>query len=108
MSHYETLINSINGYAITKHFKRDLGLAKATAVALDILDSNHTGFEELHKFEEKVEGCHIFRAKIDGIHIVYAVTPEHKLVFLRGFKNFKEYEKFLSNKKKLKEMLSNH
>ena len=108
MSHFDCLRDSIRDYAITKHFKRDLGLARATAVALDVLDSQHARFEELHKFEEKLAGCYIFRAKIDGAHIVYAVTPRHTLVFLRGFKNFKQYERFLSNRKRLKEMLSDY
>ena len=42
-------------------------------------------------------------AKINGIHIVYAVSG-NKLIFLRAFKNFKRYEKFLEDKKAVKNL----
>jgi hypothetical protein len=106
-SHFELLRPIIKEHAITKHFKRDMGgVSAAAAIALDVLDSNHEGFEELHKYEENIEGNHIFRAKIRGTHIVYAVTKDYRLVFLRGFTNYDAYKKFLEEKKKILSSLS--
>ncbi len=102
LSHFEQMRPSILGHAVTNHFKRDLGEARATAIVLEVLGSNQSSFEELHKFEEKVQGNFIFRAKIAGKHIVYAVSASKMLVFLRGFSNFSEYRKYLDDKQGLK------
>ena len=96
--HFEQLRPLIRESEITTHFKRDVGgRGKAAAIALDVLNSNHEGFEELHKYEEQIHGNHVFRAKINGDHIVYTVTKDNRLVFLRAFKNFKDYKKFLDH-----------
>jgi hypothetical protein len=105
---FEQLKPRIKGYAITAHFKRDMGsIDRAAAIAIDILESQHDGCEELHKYEEHLEGNHIFRAKIKGVHIVYAITAEPSLVFLRGFKNFKEYKHFLEDRQAILSSIAN-
>ncbi len=106
MSHYELFASSIKSYIITKHFKRDFKhKEEAIALVLDVIQSDHERFEQLHKLEEQLKGNHIFRGKINGKHIVYAITPEHNLIFLRSFKNFKQYEEFLSDKRRILKMI---
>ncbi len=97
---FEQLKPAIKGYAITSHFKRDVGsIEKATAIVIEVLESKES--EQMHKFEELIEENLIFRAKIQGVHIVYVLTPSQRLVFLRAFKNFKSYEHFLADKQAL-------
>ncbi len=99
-SHFDQLYPSLKGYEITSHFKRDVGtLEGAEKIAQNILDSNHEAFEELHKFEEVIHGNHVFRAKINKEHYVYLITKEHRLIFVRAFKNFSKYKKYLEEKK---------
>jgi hypothetical protein len=47
----------------------------------------------------------IFRAKKEGMHIVYCVDKNMRIIFLRVFRNFKEYEKFLENKKEISNLI---
>ena len=88
---------------ITHHFKKDF--TDYEDIVKDILDCSHTNFIELHKFEEHIDRNLIFRAKKDRLHFVYAIDKEKRLIFLRAFHNFKEYEKFLSNKKEIGNMI---
>ena len=100
-NHFEQFRPSIKEITITKHFKRDLPNFDINL----IIDSKHENFTSLHKYEENIEGNHIFRALKDKVHIVYAVDKSHKLIFLRAFHNFKEYERFLENKQQIIHMI---
>ncbi|MCX6706631.1 MAG: hypothetical protein NT001_00640 [Candidatus Woesearchaeota archaeon] len=99
--HYQQLRPLIKEVIVTSHFERDLPSFDITSIT----DCRHENFTHLHKFEETIDGNHIFRALQDHTHIVYAIDKAHRLVFLRAFDNFKEYERFLSNKKKITEMI---
>ncbi len=102
MDHFEQFRPGIKEVIVTKHFNRDIpGFDTAL-----VLDSKHEHFTELHKYEENISGSHLFRALHNHIHIVYAIDKQHNLIFLRAFKNFKEYEKFLEEKKKIALMIS--
>jgi len=101
--YFEEVRPLIKEVIVSHHFKRDAPDFDTNL----IVDCQHEFFTRLHKLEEKIDGNHIFRAVKDGVHIVYAVDVNHRLIFLRAFKNFEEYEKFLSNSKKIKEMISN-
>ena len=74
---------------------------KAKVIVRDVLDCSNADFYELHKFEKHVDGCMVFRAKTEGMHIVYCVDKDMRIIFMRVFKNFKEYEKFLDDKREL-------
>ncbi len=81
---------------ISKHFIKDLKDEKEVeSIVNDVLDCSKTDFYELHKFEESINGNLIFRAKKEGVHIVYCVDKQMRLVFLRAFRNYNEYGKFL-------------
>lgn len=95
--HFSQLRPHIKEVAVTKHFLRDA----PDFDVKQVVDCRHQYFTHLHKFEETVGGHHIFRAMQDGTHIVYAVDRGHRLIFLRAFRNFKQYEKFLEDKKKI-------
>ena len=95
----------ITSVVVTKRFFRDLkNEEKAKAIVRDVLDCSNTDFNELHKFEEHVNGCMIFRAKKDRMHIVYCVDKSLRIIFMRVFKNFKKYEKFLDDKKEISKL----
>jgi len=100
-SHFSSLRPGIQDYSMSKHFPRDID--NYQQIMEKIMSCDKQGAEELHKFEEKIGDATIFRAKINGIHIVYAVSG-NKLIFLRAFKNFKRYEKFLEDKKAVKNL----
>lgn len=101
-SHFMTVRPRIKSVAVTKHFFKDLKAPEeAQSIVRDILDCSNIDFYELHKFEEHIDGNMIFRAKKEGIHVVYCVDKNMRIIFLRAFKNFKEYEKFLENKKEI-------
>jgi hypothetical protein len=99
---FQKLRPNIKKIIISKHFKKD---APNFNINL-ILDSEHEYFTRLHKFEETINGNHIFRALKKGNHIVYSINSD-TLIFLRAFKNFKTYKKFLDNKQQLKKMIKN-
>ena len=102
-SHFKNLGPLISEYKISKHITRDLDNYQE---AIDkILSCENVCFSELHKFEEKIGNLSIFRAKINGTHIVYAVSKEKILFFLRAFRNFSHYTKFLENKKEIKKII---
>jgi mRNA-degrading endonuclease RelE of RelBE toxin-antitoxin system len=96
----------IKGVIVSKHFMRDLkDTEKMNSIVNDVLDCSHLEFNELHKFEENIDGTLIFRAKRENMHIVYCVDKKIRLIFLRAISNFTEYEKFLDNRKKLKRIV---
>lgn len=99
--HFSRLQPLITEVVVSKHFSRD---APGFDVNL-VLDSRHEHFTHLHKLEETIEGNHVFRALADHTHIVYAVDKKHRLIFLRAFKKFKQYEKFLEDKKLILRMI---
>jgi mRNA-degrading endonuclease RelE of RelBE toxin-antitoxin system len=90
----------IKEVVVTKRFLKDLREAEETeTIVQEILDCSEVNFTELHKFEENVDGNLVFRAKKEDKHFVYCVDKNTRLIFLRVFKNFKEYGKFLEDKK---------
>lgn len=101
-SHFANLEPSLSGYKVSKHLIRELD--NYQEVIEKILAGKTAYFTELHKFEEKIGDLSIFRAKINKIHIVYAVNKEKNVLFLRAFKNFNLYEKFLESKKDIKKI----
>ena len=105
-SHFLAVRPNIRGVVVTKRFLKDLkNEEKAKSIVRDVLDCSNTDFYELHKFEEHVAGCMIFRAKTEGMHIVYCVDKNLRIIFMRVFKNFKEYEKFLDDKKEVSKLV---
>ena len=101
-SYFRNLRNNVSEYKISKHLERDI--ENYQDIVNKIVSCSTADFFELHKFEEKIGDASIFRAKMNKIHIVYAVDNK-KLIFLRAFKNFKEYKKFLEDKKEIREMI---
>jgi hypothetical protein len=99
--HFHQLEPTICAYLMTHHFRRD---ARDFDVNL-LIEDQHSCFTELHKFEENVEGNHIFRALKDHLHIVYCIDSQHRFICLRAFHNFKEYKKFLDDKKEILRMI---
>jgi mRNA-degrading endonuclease RelE of RelBE toxin-antitoxin system len=105
-SHFMAVRPHIKSIVVTKRFFKDLrDEEKAKAIVRDVLDCSNSDFYELHKFEKHVNGCMVFRAKTEGMHIVYCVDKNMRLIFMRVFKNFKEYEKFLYDKKEISKLI---
>jgi mRNA-degrading endonuclease RelE of RelBE toxin-antitoxin system len=105
-SHFMSVRPHITSVVVTKRFFKDLKDAEiAKALVRDVLDCSNADFSELHKFEEHVNGCMIFRAKKEGMHIVYCVDKNMRIIFMRVFKNFKEYEKFLDDKREITKLI---
>ena len=105
-SHFMAVRPHIKSVVVTKRFFRDLkDEEKAREIVREVLDCSNADFNELHKFEEHVAGCMIFRAKKEGVHIVYCVDKNMRIIFMRVFKNFKEYEKFLGDKKEVTKLI---
>jgi mRNA-degrading endonuclease RelE of RelBE toxin-antitoxin system len=93
---------------VSKRFIKDLKNEKeAKSIVNEVLDCSNIDYYELHKFEENIDGYLIFRAKKEGTRIVYCVNKEMQLIFLRAFKNYKEYGKFLEDKKEIKTAMLN-
>jgi mRNA-degrading endonuclease RelE of RelBE toxin-antitoxin system len=107
-NHFMSLRPSIKNIVISKHFIRDLkDEEEISSIIKNILDCSHLEFNELHKFEENLNGNLIFRAKKDRLHIVYCIDKSMRIIFLRAIKNFTEYKKFLDNKKEINAMVMN-
>lgn len=100
--HFLQLLPTVTKIVKTRHFEKD---APDFDISL-VTDSKHQNFTELHKFEETIEGNHIFRALWRHLHMVYCIDKEHRLIFLRAFNNFKEYKKFLDNKREISQIIS--
>lgn len=93
--HFKQLRPYIKEIIVSKHFLRD---APDFNTSL-IFDCEHENFTKLHKFEETIDGNHVFRAITGKMHYVYAIDKGKRLIFLRAFSNFKDYKKFLNEKK---------
>ena len=105
-SHFMSVRPLLKNIVITKHFKRDLkDEEKINSLIKDILDCSHLEFNELHKFEENINGNLIFRAKKENLHIVYCVDKKMNIIFLRAIRNFEDYRKFLDDKKELNKII---
>lgn len=105
-SHFMAIRPSIKSVVVSRHFVRDLkNKENMDSIIRDILDCSNLEFTELHKFEENIDGNLVFRAKKEGQHIVYGVDTKKRIVFLRAFRNFGEYKKFLDDKKEIVRML---
>jgi mRNA-degrading endonuclease RelE of RelBE toxin-antitoxin system len=106
-SHFMAVRPNIRSVVITKRFLKDLKKReKAKEFVRDILDCSNANFYELHKFEKHVAGCMVFRAKTEGMHIVYCVDKKMRIIFMRVFKKFKEYEKFLDDNKEISKLIT--
>jgi mRNA-degrading endonuclease RelE of RelBE toxin-antitoxin system len=96
----------IKSVVVAEHFFKDSkDEEKAKSIVRDVLNCSNVDFNELHKLEEHVDGNMIFRAKKEGMHIVYCVDKNMRIVFLRVFKNYREYGRFLENKKEIVNMI---
>jgi len=105
-SHFMEVRPKLRSIVVTKRFFKDAkDEEKAEAIVRDVLACSNADFYELHKFEKHVNGCMVFRAKKEGMHIVYCVDKNMRLIFMRVFKNFKEYEKFLGDKKEISKFI---
>lgn len=101
MMHFDQFRENINDIFYTKHFKREEPQFDAEIILKSEFKTH------LHKYEENIQGNHIFRALIKRKHYVYVIDKNNNLIMLRVFHNFKEYKKYLENKKKIeKEILS--
>jgi hypothetical protein len=104
-SHFMAIRPSIKGIVVSRHFIRDLkNKEERHSIIRDILGCSNLEFTELHKFEENIGGNLVFRARKEGQHIVYGVDRKMRIVFLRAFRNFGEYKKFLDGKKEIRKM----
>ena len=98
---YAQLRPLVKDTVVTKHFRKDAPGFDVNA----IIDCDHTYFLRMHKFEETINGNHIFRALKGKLHIVYAIDKNYRLIFLRAFRNFDVYKKFLGDKKMVSRMI---
>jgi hypothetical protein len=106
-SHFMNIRPLIKAAVVTKRFMKDLkNEEEAKTIVNEVLECSNIDYYELHKFEENINGYLIFRAKKKGTHIVYCLDKEMQLVFLRAFKNYKEYVKFLEDKKEIIKLIS--
>jgi hypothetical protein len=103
---FKTIRPLIKEVIVTKHFVRDLkNKEEADSVVKDILDCSNLEFTEMHKFEEHIGGNLVFRAKKGQTHFVYFVDKRMRIIFLRAFKNFNEYKKFLDDRRRMRRMI---
>jgi hypothetical protein len=100
-SHYQNARQKIREVVISSHFQRDAPDFNPEIIT----DCQHQNSSILHKYEEAIEGNAIYRALSKGRHIVYALDKKNRLILLRAFRSFKEYEKFLNNKKQILEII---
>jgi hypothetical protein len=96
-SHFMHLRQSVLGYKISNRFEKELD--NYQEVVGKIMSCDAACFTELHKFEEKIGEISVFRAKMDRVHIVYAIDKTGNAYFLRAFRNFSMYGRFLGDKK---------
>jgi hypothetical protein len=106
-SHFTAVRPLIKAVVVSKHFARDFKDEDEAGSMIDaILDCSNVGFNELHKFEENICGNLVFRAKKGGMHIVYGVDKDMQIIFLRAFRNYGEYGKFLNDKKEIRKLMA--
>ncbi len=96
-THFENEIKKIKEVILTKRFQKDAPYFDVE----EVTGCEHLHFTRQHKFEKHVGDLHIFRALKKGVHFVYAIDKEFRLIFLRAFKNFKGYEKFLGDEREI-------
>jgi hypothetical protein len=99
--HFQRLKPLILEVALSKNFHRD---APGFDVS-PILGCDHDKAKRLHKFEFSVDGSYVFRAILKNTHVVYAVDAKNRLIFLRAFGNFKDYSRFLKERKNVAKMI---
>jgi len=105
-SHFMKIRPMIKSVIVSKHFVKDFeDEEKMNSIIKNILDCSQIEFNELHKFEENINGSLIFRAKKDNLHIVYCADSKFRILFLRAIKNFEEYKKFIENKREIIKMI---
>lgn len=102
-NHYNNLRPLVTEALVTHAFKKEV--PDHQPILDDILNCGHTNFNELHKYEEKIEGITVFRAKKNHIHFVYVIDDKKRLILLRAFHNFREYKRFLENHKEILSMV---
>jgi mRNA-degrading endonuclease RelE of RelBE toxin-antitoxin system len=106
-SHFLGVRPFIKEAVISRRFIKDLkDQREVESVVNAVLDCSSVDFFELHKFEESLNGNLIFRAKKEGVHLVYCVDKQMRIIFLRAFKNYSEYSKFLEDKREVMKVLS--
>jgi mRNA-degrading endonuclease RelE of RelBE toxin-antitoxin system len=106
-SHFLAVRPFIKEAVVSRRFIKDLKDEEEVESIVDaVLDCSSVDFFELHKFEESLDGNLIFRAKKEGVHLVYCVDKQMRIIFLRAFKNYSEYSKFLEDKREVKNLLS--
>ena len=106
-SHFKAIRPMLKTLVISRHFIRDFkDKEDVNSVVSGVLNCSNVDFNELHKFEEDIDGNLVFRAKRNGVHILYCVDKKKRIIFLRAFKNYSEYGDFLQNKKKIKRMIA--
>ncbi len=94
--HLMTIRPHIRNVVFTKRFFRDLkDEKKANKFLESILDCSYADFNVLHKFEELINRSKVFRAKTGKRSIVCCVDKNKRIIFMRVFKNFKRYKKFI-------------
>jgi len=94
--HLMTIRPHIRSIVVNKRFLENLkDEEKAKELLREALDCPNADFNKLHKFEEHVNGYMVFRAKTEEMHIVCCVDKNKRIIFMRAFKNFKQYEKFI-------------
>jgi hypothetical protein len=103
-SHFRSLRPQLKEVVISRHFIKDLKDDLYSTVQ-DILSCANLDFTELHKFEEHIDGFLVFRAKKRKLHIVYGIDRKMRIIFLRAFKNFNQYKRFLNKKNSIKHMI---
>jgi hypothetical protein len=106
-NHFMKIRPLLKATFISRRFIKDVkGEEKAKSFVSDILDCSNVDYYELHKFEENIDGYLIFRSKKEGTHIVYCVDREMQLFFLRAFRNYRDYERFLRDKRGIRRLVS--
>jgi hypothetical protein len=71
----------------------------------DVLDCSRVDFNELYRFEEDIDGNLVFRAKKNSVHIVHVVDRRMRIIFLRAFRNCREYKRFLDGRREIEKMI---
>lgn len=105
-SHFMNIRPFIKTAIVTKRFVKDCKNEDVKAIVSEILDCSNTNYSELHKFEKNVDGYLLFRAKKEGTHIVYCINNTKQIIFLRAYKHYKEYGKFLQDQQEIKKQIS--
>ena len=94
--HLMTIRPHIRSIVVTKRYLEDLKEEENAKKLLEnVLDCPNADLNVLHKFEELVNRCKLFRAKTGERSIVCCVDKNKRIIFMRVFKDFKRYTKFI-------------